>query len=519
MRRDGAYAAPGKSAVTASSSTRVRARSTLGMMLDGSTISNLCVGGPAFNCQRLEKHDVIVGAHPPGNRVHSERSDLLCVGKGHYLGRSDEDSIFVSTSAGVDGAEVDPHNIVEHIVGSDVPNSSVALKVLKNGTQHIEEVHLVRMSTEEILDRRRLFEHFTELKDIAVQEEDQFQVERIEDAIELWTQMMIDDAEHQRECSDRIHELETRFGQGLDDLLELLFRIQSSSTPESSDDRARVQNSEVDAAEKGVGDRAARELAALASATAVALEGSMADCENLAQTMAKCCNEAQEFWLYSKTMEDELAREKVQHEECMRELEAERVRIQSLQDQREDEKRKSDQCTQDLNTQCKTMEDELAREKVQHEECMRELEAERVRIQALQDQREDEKRQSDQCTQDLNAQNRALASEVDAYDACVHSLEASLLHCLENMPQKLAAQKAQAQREMTRVEKMLQREVDAARAELYRAQEGAIRDVKEANGLDLICASTRACTLFYDLLCESRSTKPLQVIHALTMCL
>jgi len=78
MRRDGAYAAPGKSAVTASSSTRVRARSTLGMMLDGSTISNLCVGGPAFNCQRLEKHDVIVGAHPPGNRVHSERSDLLC---------------------------------------------------------------------------------------------------------------------------------------------------------------------------------------------------------------------------------------------------------------------------------------------------------------------------------------------------------------------------------------------------------------------------------------------------------
>ena len=351
-------------------------------------------------------------------------------------------------------------------MGSDVPNSSVALKVLKNGTQHIEEVHLVRMSTEEILDRRRLFEHFTELKDIAVQEEDQFQVERIEDAIELWTQMMIDDAEHQRECSDRIHELETRFGQGLDDLLELLFRIQSSSTPESSDDRARVQNSEVDAAEKGVGDRAARELAALASATAVALEGSMADCENLAQTMAKCCNEAQEFWLYSKTMEDELAREKVQHEECMRELEAERVRIQSLQDQREDEKR-----------------------------------------------------QSDQCTQDLNAQNRALASEVDAYDACVHSLEASLLHCLENMPQKLAAQKAQAQREMTRVEKMLQREVDAARAELYRAQEGAIRDVKEANGLDLICASTRACTLFYDLLCESRSTKPLQVIHALTMCL
>jgi len=45
------------------------------MMLDGSTISNLCVGGPAFNCQRLEKHDVIVGAHPPGNRTLSV---LIC---------------------------------------------------------------------------------------------------------------------------------------------------------------------------------------------------------------------------------------------------------------------------------------------------------------------------------------------------------------------------------------------------------------------------------------------------------
>jgi len=31
------------------------------MMLMGNKIANVCVGGPAFNCQHLEKEDAIVG--------------------------------------------------------------------------------------------------------------------------------------------------------------------------------------------------------------------------------------------------------------------------------------------------------------------------------------------------------------------------------------------------------------------------------------------------------------------------
>ena len=65
---------------------------------------------------------------------------------------------------GIDGIAVDASNMVQNLVGSDVPGSVVVLTVIKGDTQQKEDVHLVRMSTEEILDRRNLFEHFTELK-------------------------------------------------------------------------------------------------------------------------------------------------------------------------------------------------------------------------------------------------------------------------------------------------------------------------------------------------------------------
>ncbi len=96
----------------------------VGMMLNGTRIENMVIGGPAYNCHELKKGDDIIA---------------------------------------IDGKPVNKDNVLQCMIGSDQPGSFVTLKVEKasGGT---EEITLCRMCSETIADRRRMFEWFTKMK-------------------------------------------------------------------------------------------------------------------------------------------------------------------------------------------------------------------------------------------------------------------------------------------------------------------------------------------------------------------
>jgi hypothetical protein len=123
-------------------------KATVGLMLDGCAIDNLLIGGPGHNCGALKKGDIIVA---------------------------------------VDNQPVDSDNVLDSIVGSDTPGSSVILTLKKIDfdndfslpdfySDQFFSVELVRMATAEIAERRRLFELFTALKAKAKLNTDQHEV-------------------------------------------------------------------------------------------------------------------------------------------------------------------------------------------------------------------------------------------------------------------------------------------------------------------------------------------------------
>ena len=67
----------------------------------------------------------------------------------------------------VDSQPVTNSNIVELLIGADVPGSIVNIKVSRDGAADPIEVPLKRVSTAELADKKRLFELFTKIKDIA----------------------------------------------------------------------------------------------------------------------------------------------------------------------------------------------------------------------------------------------------------------------------------------------------------------------------------------------------------------
>jgi hypothetical protein len=124
----------------------------VGVMLLGTQVKNCLIGGPAFG--RLQKGDVIVK---------------------------------------IDGRDVNEHNILPYLLGSDVPGSQVMITVQRTNTNSmgnlgseycvlsssraqvdVLDIDLIRISTEEIADLRRMFDLFTYLE---VGPRDQFKFE------------------------------------------------------------------------------------------------------------------------------------------------------------------------------------------------------------------------------------------------------------------------------------------------------------------------------------------------------
>jgi hypothetical protein len=64
----------------------------------------------------------------------------------------------------VDATSVNVENLHGALIGSDVPGSTVTLRVKKRISGEIRDVEVVRMESTELADKRRLFELFTDIE-------------------------------------------------------------------------------------------------------------------------------------------------------------------------------------------------------------------------------------------------------------------------------------------------------------------------------------------------------------------
>ena len=101
-------------------------RCTIGIMLSGARVDSLVAGGPAYSTT-LQKGDQIVL---------------------------------------IDGAGVEVDDIPAAIIGDDLPGSIVILTVKKVGSGDIIDVEVVRVESQELTDKRSLFELFTDIENL-----------------------------------------------------------------------------------------------------------------------------------------------------------------------------------------------------------------------------------------------------------------------------------------------------------------------------------------------------------------
>ena len=165
---------------------------------------------------------------------------------------------------------------------------------------------------------------------------------------------------------------------------------------------------------------------------------------------------------------------------------------------------------QNAQTALQCAKDEIDCEQLRFESCLREaaaeLAAEKTRTRALleqgrMDKVEIQKKQEEyqkriaMCQADVIACKKALEEEVKkgaAFNVCVAGLEVSLAGTRD----AFATHQISARNEMTRVQRELQKEIDVARMELYRAQENATRDVLAAQGVHLFESRSQHPNLF-----------------------
>jgi predicted metalloprotease with PDZ domain len=98
-------------------------QSTCGIMLNGTRVDNVLVGGPACS-------------------LGIERGDIITE---------------------IDGMAVTPENVHDHLLGDDIPGHCVEISVQKHDNGPVQRYSIERTPTVTILDRRRLLEQLTGL--------------------------------------------------------------------------------------------------------------------------------------------------------------------------------------------------------------------------------------------------------------------------------------------------------------------------------------------------------------------
>jgi C-terminal processing protease CtpA/Prc/predicted nucleic acid-binding Zn-ribbon protein len=186
-----------------------RTKSTVGIMLNDCTVENIVVGGPAFISRAVANGDTILkidgNTATPGTALLVNDGALRLNPK-PCLDRSVECS--ASAPPNMCDNIVCADNILQHLVGSDVPGSQVVLDIQKkSGGQ--TQVKLKRMTTALIAPKLKLFDLFTQTKDRAINLKDKNMMDLIEGCINTWTEMTIADGEREEKMKSNAARVRT----------------------------------------------------------------------------------------------------------------------------------------------------------------------------------------------------------------------------------------------------------------------------------------------------------------------
>lgn len=124
----------------------------------------------------------------------------------------------------VNGEFVQGNDLLEKIVGEDVPGTLVTL-TLKRGPADLVDVTLKRISTEEVADRRKMFDLFTKLSDRAKQDDDEEARKCVDETLLLWESIMAADAQHDQTIADNVLTMQADCAPMTDELILLLNKI------------------------------------------------------------------------------------------------------------------------------------------------------------------------------------------------------------------------------------------------------------------------------------------------------
>jgi len=188
-------------------------KTQVGVIFAGGVIDSMVVGGikQSFHARAINRLLGRSGAR--GNRGPTLLKDSISLWHGHviphyawagpaYNSRQlDKGDVVVE----IDG-QAAGDNLTKLLVGSDVAGTPVTLTVKKGGnTGPKKSVTLLRMPSEAIADRRRLFELFTAMKARSTLPRGKETIEgMIDNAIELWTRMTIADGEREAKVRKKV---------------------------------------------------------------------------------------------------------------------------------------------------------------------------------------------------------------------------------------------------------------------------------------------------------------------------
>lgn len=140
----------------------------VGMMLEDGLVTNLLTGGPAYMSKKIMKGDRVV-----------KIDDVEVDDKGH---------------------DAEGNRAAKIILGSDVPGSLVNITFKRPSVRADFSVTLVRACTSELADQRKMFQYFTQIKDMALSLQKDADKSNdahatkilsvVDETIDLWTKML-----------------------------------------------------------------------------------------------------------------------------------------------------------------------------------------------------------------------------------------------------------------------------------------------------------------------------------------
>ena len=165
----------------------------VGIMVKDNVVDNVMTGAPASHCKQIQKGDVVVE---------------------------------------IDGTPVTPKNIIELLVGDDVPGTSVTLKLARNSRsdQRTLQVTLKRASTAELADKKKMFQLFTHIKDLATHRRDAETGACVDETIELWSKMVEVDQAHDEQIVKNVEQMQGRAHEAVCRLRALLGQLHQVSS-------------------------------------------------------------------------------------------------------------------------------------------------------------------------------------------------------------------------------------------------------------------------------------------------